>query len=66
MITIGNRNIQVQAQKYKGKYFVHIRQWYEKDGEMRPGKGIAMTMEEWKEFTEKFEDIKQMIKEEIG
>ena len=65
MITIGKRNIRVQAQEYKGRFFIHIRQWFEKDGEMLPGKGIALNVEEWIEFKERFEDIVEMIESEI-
>lgn len=65
MVNIGSRNIRVSAQEWKGRFMVHIRSYYEKDGEMLPGKGIALSMDEWKEFQEKFEEIKEDIKGEV-
>ena len=65
MIDIGSRNIRVSAQEWKGNFMVHIRSYYEKDGEMLPGKGIALKMEEWNEFVEKFDEIREDIKKEI-
>lgn len=64
MITIGNRNIRVQAQEWKGKWYVHIRQWYGDPEDLKPGKGIGLTLEEWNEFVEKFDTIKEMVEEE--
>ena len=64
MVEIGKRNIRVYTQEYKGRWYVHIRTWYEKDGEMRPGKGAALNMDEWREFVEQFPAIKEMINQE--
>ena len=63
MIELGKRNIRVQKQEFKGQIFIHIRQWYEKDGEMRPGKGIALKEEEWNEFLSKLPEIKKDLAE---
>lgn len=65
MIEIGKRNIRVYPQEYKGRLYVHIRTYYEKNGEMIPGKGTALNMEEWAEFVEKFPAIKKMIDQKI-
>ncbi|GAA5828745.1 hypothetical protein JCM11251_005858 [Rhodosporidiobolus azoricus] len=32
---------------FKGKPLVHIREYYEKDGEMEPGKGIALSVDQF-------------------
>ncbi len=29
---------------------MNIREWYEKDGAMMPGKGVALRKEEWEEL----------------
>lgn len=66
MIQIG-KDIRVEASEYKGKFYVGIRRWYEKDGEWLPGnKGISMTQDEWNEFLEHFADIKSDIDKTIN
>ena len=38
----------VNINEYKGKSFVNIREWYEKDGELKPGfKGLTINKEQW-------------------
>ncbi len=61
MVEIG-KDIHVEASEYKGKVYAVIRRYYEADGEMKPGKqGINMKAEEWLEFCENFEKIKEEI-----
>ena len=60
MIKIG-KDIRVEVSEFKGKKYVGIRKWYEKDGKMLPGKGISMTPSEWGEFAARFEDVKKDI-----
>jgi hypothetical protein len=62
MINIG-KDIKISIESFKGKKYIHIRKWYEKDGELRPGKGISMDIDTWKEFESNFEDIKKYIRE---
>jgi hypothetical protein len=66
MIKIGS-DIHVESSEYKGKVYAVIRRYYETDsGELRPGKqGINMKAEEWLEFCEKFEEIKNEINSKI-
>jgi len=65
MIQIG-KDIRVEEKEFNGKSYIHIRRWYEKDGEMLPGaKGISLTEEEWSEFSSKFDDIKNDINKNI-
>ena len=62
MIDIGKRNIRVEASEFKGKNYVAIREYYEKDGEMLPGrKGINLNMEEWTELLSHTNDIQTEI-----
>lgn len=65
MIQIG-KDIRIEASEYKGKFYIGIRRWYEKDGEWLPGnKGINLTEAEWNELLEHFEEIKMDIKSVI-
>ena len=42
----GKRQLDVRT--FKGKVYIDIREYYEKDGEMLPGKkGISLTREQW-------------------
>ncbi|EPY53346.1 transcription coactivator PC4 [Schizosaccharomyces cryophilus OY26] len=41
----------VTLSEFRGTTYVHIREYYEKDGEMLPGKkGIALNPNEWMQF----------------
>jgi len=42
---------QVSVSEFKGKQYVNIREYYEKDGEMLPGrKGISLPPDQWKKL----------------
>jgi hypothetical protein len=61
---IGNRNIKIEPSEFKGKMYVSIREWYTPEGsdKLLPGKkGINLTIDEWNEIVEKFDDIKAEI-----
>lgn len=64
MIKIG-KDIQVEVSEYKGKKYVSIRKWYEKDGKTLPGKGITMNSGDWQDFVDKWDSIKKDIEEGI-
>ena len=37
--------------EFRGKIYVDVREYYEKDGEMLPGKkGISLTVEQWEKL----------------
>ncbi|OAF69750.1 putative RNA polymerase II transcriptional coactivator [Intoshia linei] len=50
----------ISVSEFKGKQFVNIREYYEQDGELKPGrKGISLTKEQWekvKEHTDKIDE----------
>ena len=54
--------IRVEVSEFKGKKYVSIRKWYEKEGEMLPGKGISMNAEAWADFVSKWDSIKEEVK----
>ncbi|XP_045215971.2 activated RNA polymerase II transcriptional coactivator p15-like isoform X2 [Mercenaria mercenaria] len=50
--------------EFRGKVMVGIREYYEKDGEMRPGKkGISLPMDQWKRLKDQIDDIDQAVKD---
>lgn len=65
MIISDKRNIRIEAKEWNGKWKIHIRQWYEKDGELLPGKGIALNVDEWDELVDKFKLIEEEINSHI-
>jgi hypothetical protein len=56
------KDIHVEKTEFKDKSYVMIRRFYNDDGVMKPGKsGINLSLEEWKEFLENIETIKQEV-----
>ncbi|XP_050520062.1 RNA polymerase II transcriptional coactivator [Daktulosphaira vitifoliae] len=56
------RNRFVKVRDFKGKLYVDIREFYEKDGNLLPGKkGISLTMQQWNKLLDHVEDIKDSI-----
>lgn len=61
-MTIEINDIRIEKTEFKGKEYLSIRRWYEKDGEMRPGKqGINLKTEEFVELARRFDEIKAMM-----
>ncbi|KAF8794298.1 Activated RNA polymerase II transcriptional like protein [Argiope bruennichi] len=53
----------VSVREFRGKLMVDIREYYEKDGEMKPGKkGICLNMEQWNALKEQMDNIEAAIK----
>ncbi|KAH3741649.1 activated RNA polymerase II transcriptional coactivator p15-like [Dreissena polymorpha] len=50
--------------EFRGKVMVGIREFYNADGEMRPGKkGISLPMDQWKRLKDQIEDIDAAVKQ---
>lgn len=47
VVSLGSNKF-VTVTEFRGKVYVGIREYYEKDGELKPGKkGIALSLEQW-------------------
>ena len=55
-----DENIKIEKTEYEGEDYISVRKWY-KDratGELKPTRsGINFSMDAWKEFIEKFDEI---------
>jgi len=57
----------VTVSEFKGKVRVDIREFYNADGELRPGKkGISLSLPEWQKLRDHMDDIEKAIKKEGG
>ncbi|CAH1376660.1 hypothetical protein MTP99_018065 [Tenebrio molitor] len=60
------KNRFVKLTEFKGKWYVNIREFYNADGELRPGKkGIMLTMEQWHKFKEVVPELEDAIKRNV-
>ena len=62
----GTKDIQVEVSEFRGEKRVDIRRWYQdkNSGEWkRTQKGMNMSLEEWEEFCNQFEDIMEYVQE---
>lgn len=55
---------QVRVNKFKGTLYVNIREWYDKDGALAPGKGISLQVPQWRTLTESLDSIASAIADE--
>ncbi|KAJ8029448.1 Activated RNA polymerase II transcriptional coactivator p15 [Holothuria leucospilota] len=50
------------VREFRGKILIDIREYYEADGEMKPGKkGISLTIEQWRKLESKMDEINESI-----
>ncbi|XP_069137186.1 activated RNA polymerase II transcriptional coactivator p15-like isoform X1 [Argopecten irradians] len=53
----------VSVSEFRGKVLVGIREYYEADGDLRPGKkGISLNMEQWNNLKEQIDEIDKAVK----
>ncbi|CAG4971943.1 unnamed protein product [Parnassius apollo] len=52
----------VKVREFKGKVYVDIREFYEKNGELLPGKkGISLTPEQWRKLLSLGDEINEAV-----
>ncbi|KAB0793861.1 hypothetical protein PPYR_13487 [Photinus pyralis] len=60
------KNRFVKLTEFKGKWYVNIREFYDADGELKPGKkGIMLTMEQWHKFKEIVPELEEAVKRNV-
>ncbi|XP_060874838.1 RNA polymerase II transcriptional coactivator [Metopolophium dirhodum] len=61
-----DKNRFVKVREFRGKLFIDIREFYEKDGETLPGKkGISLSVGQWNKLKEQIDDIQESV-EKLG
>eukprot|EP00946_MAST-07B_sp_MAST-7B-sp1_P005137 g5137.t1 len=56
----GKRRVQVRT--YRGQVLIDVREFYEKDGELRPGKrGLSLKVDQWKRLVAWIPKINETI-----
>lgn len=55
---------QVRINEFRGRQYVDIREFYEKDGESLPGKkGISLTPAQWKKLLEVSDEVNRALEQ---
>ncbi|KAG8177380.1 hypothetical protein JTE90_015934 [Oedothorax gibbosus] len=53
----------VNVREFRGKVLIDIREFYDKDGELKPGKkGICLNTEQWQALKDQIENVDAAIK----
>nr|CAD7260567.1 unnamed protein product [Timema shepardi]CAD7573622.1 unnamed protein product [Timema californicum] len=53
----------VKVREFKGKVFVDIREYYEADGELKPGKkGISLSTSQWHKLKDIVDEVDEVVK----
>ncbi|XP_030763102.1 RNA polymerase II transcriptional coactivator [Sitophilus oryzae] len=59
---LGNKKF-VKISEFKGKVYVNIREFYNADGDLKPGKkGIMLTGEQWQRFKASVDEVDEEFK----
>ncbi|XP_059056015.1 RNA polymerase II transcriptional coactivator-like [Achroia grisella] len=52
----------VKVREFKGKVYIDVREFYEKNGELLPGKkGISLTQEQWRKLLSLSDEINDTV-----
>lgn len=55
----------VKVRKFRGKAMVDIREFYESNGELLPGKkGICLSLSQWRKFASLVSEIDDVVKKQ--
>ncbi|XP_014293411.1 RNA polymerase II transcriptional coactivator [Halyomorpha halys] len=53
----------LKVREFKGKLMVDIREFYEADGELKPGKkGISLSVEQWRKLCGAVDEVNEALK----
>uniref|UniRef100_A0A1B6KUG9 Transcriptional coactivator p15 (PC4) C-terminal domain-containing protein n=1 Tax=Graphocephala atropunctata TaxID=36148 RepID=A0A1B6KUG9_9HEMI len=53
----------LKVRTFKGKVFIDIREYYEANGDLKPGKkGISLTAPQWKKVVGLVDDVEEALK----
>jgi hypothetical protein len=59
-----DRNRFVKVREFKGKVYIDIREFYESDGELKPGrKGISLSTKQWQKLKSVISEVDEALKE---
>ena len=59
-------DIYLSVSKYRGKKYVSLRRWYEKDGELAPStNGLNVEPDVWADILAKMDEIKAFVAKEL-
>ncbi|XP_045473570.1 RNA polymerase II transcriptional coactivator-like [Harmonia axyridis] len=62
---LGNKRF-VKLSEYKSKWYVNIREFYEANGELKPGRrGMMLTMEQWQKLKGIVGEVDEAIKKNV-
>lgn len=54
----------LKVREFKGKVFVDIREYYDADGVLKPGKkGISLSAQQWKKLVEVVDEVEKALSE---
>lgn len=56
----------ITVSEFKGKTYVNLRDYYEKGGKLLPGKGISLTVEQWRVLGECVADVNAVLNAQDG
>lgn len=59
---LGSRKF-ITVHDFKGKTYVNVREYYEKDGKVLPGKkGISLNVEQWNNLCSSIDEVNNVLK----